>query len=202
MKELGNSETAVHEYFLQMCSNGLTRKKPTKSYIHAFLPWMSMRHIWTMLKIIGRKTGQSLLPGKEITQIQPSWRYTIWEKGNDAMMHHMYNLPFITWVWRGIQYRCHMLYWKIPRRLDQPVEKILSQENRRKLCHAIERGYKVYLSVIESSVNLSPSEKDKRCRRLEIAIHGWIWLYLVPLGKVYGKEWQDWCSKNGWLQSN
>ena len=59
-------------------------------------------------------------------------------------------------------------------KVDQPVEKILSQENRRTklVWHAIERGYKVYLSVIESSVNLSPSEKDKRCRRLEIAIHG------------------------------
>ena len=86
-------------------------------------------------------------------------------------------------------------------KVDQPVEKILSQENRKKLCHAIEREYKVYLSIIESSVNLSPSEKDKT---LQEARDSCPWLNLTlpgTLGQVYGKEWQDYCKNNDCLQS-
>jgi hypothetical protein len=71
-------------------------------------------------------------------------------------------------------------------KVDQPVEKILSQENRRTklVWHAIERGYKVYLSVIEGSVTLSPSEKDKM---LQEARDSCPWLNLIVSG-----PWSPW----------
>ena len=228
-KELGNNETAVHEYFLQ---NVFKRsyKEEANEELYACFPTLN-EYAALLDNAQDYKEGNWRKFVRE-GDCANAAKLTVHNMVNDAMMHHLYNLSFITWnLGTGLVNRTIMTVrtehlnndWievnaflgqtrdtvqmpharlKDSSKVDQPVKKILSQENRRKLCHAIERGYKVYLSVIESSVNLSPSEKDKT---LQEARDSCPWLNLTLSGtleQVYGKEWEDWCSKNGCLQSN
>jgi hypothetical protein len=228
MKELGNNETAVHEYFLHNVFKQ-TYKEEANEELYACFPTLNeYAALLDNAQDYREGNWRKFVKQGDCANVA---KLTIHNMVNDAMMHHLYNLPFITWnLGTGLVNKTIMTVrtehlnddWievnaflgqardtvqmpharlKDSSKVDQPVKKILSQENRKKLCHAIEREYKVYLSIIESSVNLSPSEKDKT---LQEARDSCPWLNLTlpgTLGQVYGKEWQDYCKNNDCLQS-
>ena len=176
MKELGNNETAVHEYFLQNVFKQFYKEEANEELYPCFPTLNEYAALLDNAQDYREGNWRKFVTQRDCANAA---KLTVHNMVNDAMMHHLYNLPFITWnLGTGLVNRTIMTVrtehlnddWievnaflgqtrdtvqmpharlKDSSKVDQPVKKILSQENRRKLCHAIERGYKVYLSIIK-----------------------------------------------------
>lgn len=224
MKELDGSEAAVREFYLREIFKRSVSEKANE-------------HIYKCFPTLNEYAA---LLGDPDEFIEGNWKrfvseggcdnvakLTVHNKVDEAMMHHLSNLSFITWnLGIGLVNKTIMVVrteylnkdWiaantylgqpkdtiQIPyaklkdsSKVEQPVKNILTRDNRKKLCFALKKEYNVHLSLIGQSVNLSPNAK---AASLQAARESCPWLNFTmpgPIIEVFGQDWKDWCDQQG-----
>jgi len=223
MEDLDGSEPKVREFYLQ---NIFKRSVSEKANEHIYKCFPTLNEYAALLNNPDEFTEGNWKRFVGEGSCANVAKLTVHNKVDEAMMHHLSNLSFITWnLGIGLINKTIMVVrtenlnkdWitanvylgqpkdtiQVPHtklkdstKVDQPVKKMLSEENRQKLCFALKKEYNVHLSLIGQSVNLSPSDKSVS---LQAARESCPWLNLTmpgPIIEVFGHDWKQWCDQD------